>query len=403
MVSLLLAVIYVAFISLGLPDAILGAAWPTMSRDIGAQISWAGGISMIISAGTICSALLSDRLTRRFGAGVITASSVALTAVALLGFSIAPNYAVLALMAIPYGLGAGGVDAALNNYVAIHYSSAHMSWLHCMWGIGASAGPYIMGWAMACGGNWATGYQLIGYTQIGLTLLIALSVPLFRRKSAEYSVSQDEVHDSFNGHSVSKPLSLLQVLRLVGAPQILIMFFCYCALEQTAGLWASSYMVVHGGVAKSVAVGWASLFYIGITVGRLISGFMTMRFDDKHMIRIGQCIIVIGVIILMLPLPWYAGFVVGFFTIGLGCAPIYPCIIHSTPYYFGADKSQAIVGMQMASAYVGSMLMPAIFGLIGQYIAMALLPAYLIALLVLMVIMHTLLIRVHDAHTQHNA
>ena len=388
MINLLLAIIYLAFISLGLPDALLGSAWPTMSYDIGAQISWAGGISMVISAGTIASALLSDRMTKRFGAGKVTFVSVALTALALLGFSFAPNYIVLILLAIPYGLGAGGVDAALNNYVALHYESRHMSWLHCMWGIGASAGPYVMGFALSHGFGWSAGYQYIAIVQVILTVILFISLPLWNNRKAHELSKSIQISKEY-----SKTLSFAEVLRIPGAKNILIMFFCYCAIEQTAGLWASSYMVLYGSVSHVVAAGWASLFYVGITAGRFISGFLTMRFNDETMIRLGQLVMILGILVLSLPLPNHIALVAGFVIIGLGCAPIYPCVIHSTPHYFGADKSQAIVGMQMASAYIGSMLMPAIFGFIGQNVSMSLLPAYLIILLSIMSFMHMQLLR----------
>lgn len=391
MINLLLGVIYLAFISLGLPDALLGSAWPTMSRDIGAQISWAGGISMVISAGTIVSALLSDRMTKKFGPGKVTLVSVALTALALLGFSFAPNYWVLILLAIPYGLGAGGVDAALNNYVAVHYASWHMSWLHCMWGIGASAGPYIMGFALSNGQRWSAGYQYIAIIQVVLTAILLISLPLWKNRNSNDS---NHSNDSSKANKAYKALSFAEILRIPEAINILIMFFCYCALEQTAGLWASSYMVLHGGVDRVTAAGWASLFYVGITVGRFISGFLTMRFNDATMIRIGQCMILLGILVLLLPLPNHIALVSGFVIIGLGCAPVYPCIIHSTPHYFGEDKSQVIVGMQMASAYIGSMVMPAIFGVLGQSVSMALLPVYIFALLAIMVFMHIRLLRV---------
>ncbi|MFU0571897.1 MFS transporter [Gardnerella vaginalis] len=388
MINLLLAIIYLAFISLGLPDALLGSAWPTMSHDIGAQISWAGGISMVISAGTIASALLSDRMTKRFGAGKVTFVSVALTALALLGFSFAPNYIVLILLAIPYGLGAGGVDAALNNYVALHYESRHMSWLHCMWGIGASAGPYVMGFALSHGFGWSAGYQYIAIVQVILTVILFISLPLWNNRKAHELSKSIQISKEY-----SKTLSFAEVLRIPGAKNILIMFFCYCAIEQTAGLWASSYMVLYGSVSHVVAAVWASLFYVGITAGRFISGFLTMRFNDETMIRLGQLVMILGILVLLLPLPNHIALVAGFVIIGLGCAPIYPCVIHSTPHYFGADKSQAIVGMQMASAYIGSMLMPAIFGFIGQNVSMSLLPAYLIILLSIMSFMHMQLLR----------
>ena len=388
MVNLLLAVIYVAFISLGLPDAVLGAAWPTMSVDLGAPISWAGGISMTISAGTIVSALLSDRMTLRFGAGKVTAVSVALTALALFGFSVAPNYWVLILLAIPYGLGAGGVDAALNNYVAIHYESRHMSWLHAMWGIGALTGPYIMGFALGACQGWSWGYRYISILQVVLTAILIFSLPLWKKRSEVKTGEVSGESDGTANNETRKPLSVRGVLAIRGAKEILVMFFCYCALESTAMLWGSSYMVLGKGIDKTTAAMWASLFCIGITVGRLASGFLTMKFDDPTMIRLGQALVLIGIVSMLLPLPHNTGTIVGLMIIGLGCAPIYPCVIHSTPAYFGEDKSQAIVGMQMACAYVGSMCMPPVFGLIAQHISVLWFPLYMLAFLVLMVIMH---------------
>ncbi|WP_163196144.1 MFS transporter [Bifidobacterium platyrrhinorum] len=397
MASLLLAVIYIAFISLGLPDALLGAAWPTMSQDLGASVSWAGGISMTISAGTIVSALLSDRMTIRFGAGRVTAVSVGMTAAALFGFSLAPNYWTLILIAVPYGLGAGGVDAALNNYVAIHYESRHMSWLHCMWGVGASLGPYVMGYALAGGQGWAWGYRYIAILQVALTAILVLSLPLWKGRGATSAApaSAGAAASDVSSEAVAprKPLGLKGVLAIRGAKEILIMFFCYCAIESTAGLWASSYMVMHDGVDKTTAADMASLFYVGITVGRALSGFLTMRFDDPAMIRIGQGVLLAGVVLVALPLPGSVGTVVGLVTIGLGCAPIYPCVIHSTPAYFGEENSQAIVGVQMASAYVGSLVMPPVFGLVAQYASIALYPFYMFVLLILMVAMHEALRR----------
>ena len=391
LVNLLLAVIYVAFISLGLPDAVLGAAWPTMSADLGAPVSWAGGISMVISAGTIVSALMSDRMTLRFG----TAISVALTALALFGFSMAPSYWVLILFAVPYGLGAGGVDAALNNYVAIHYESHHMSWLHAMWGIGALTGPYIMGYALNAGQGWSWGYRYISILQIVLTAILIFSLPLWKQRVPQPQSIETEPSADITEQSAAEglaqepsrePLGIRGVLAIRGAREILIMFFCYCALEQTAMLWASSYMALGKGIDKTTAAMWASLFCIGITVGRLLSGFVTMKFNDPTMIRMGQVLVLLGVVVMLLPLPQHLGTIVGLMVVGLGCAPIYPCVIHSR--LAREDKSQAIVGMQMACAYVGSMCMPPVFGLIAQHVTIILFPWYLVVFLVLMIVMH---------------
>ena len=387
MVHLLLAIIYLAFISLGLPDALLGAAWPSMYPQFDVPVSYAGIISMIIALGTVVSSLQSDRLTKKLGTGKVTALSVLMTAMALFGFATSHSFGMLCLWAIPYGLGAGSVDASLNNYVALHYESRHMSWLHCMWGVGASAGPYIMGYALTAGWGWNSGYHIIAVLQIVLTAILLCSLPLWKQRPAE--VLQD------GKVQPAKALSIREVLQLAGAREILVCFFCYCALEQTTGLWASSYLTLHKGVSADTAATFASMFYLGITVGRALSGFLTMKLNDVQMIRLGEVIIGIGVLVMLLPFGQSLS-LAGLILIGLGCAPVYPCVIHSTPAHFGADKSQAIIGIQMACAYVGTCLMPPVFGLIANHITVALLPVYLLIILVLMVIMHELLCKKTD-------
>ncbi len=379
MTNLLIAIIYLAFISLGLPDAVFGGSWPTVYQEFGVPVSFAGIVTVIISLGTIVSSLMSDRMTYKFGTGKVTAASVAMTAIALFGFSMSHSFIELCLWAIPYGLGAGGVDASLNNYVAVHYSSRIMSWLHCMWGVGAMTGPYILGIVLTGGGIWNEGYRVIAILQTILTVGLVVSLPLWKNRETIVNEHGEEVP--------AAALSMKEIFAIKGAKEILIAFFCYCALEQTAGLWASSYMVLHKGVTEEVAATYASMFYIGMTVGRFLSGFITAKLNDKQMIRLGMTILLIGILIVFLPLSEYiAG--VGFVIIGLGCAPIYPCIIHSTPDIFGADKSQAIVGVQMASAYVGALLMPSVFGILANHITVALLPMYLCVILVLMVVMY---------------
>ena len=382
MVHLLLAVIYLAFISLGLPDSLLGSAWPSISAELGAPVSWAGIISMIISLGTVVSSLQSDRLTRRLGAGRVTAFSVLLTALALLGFSFSRSFAALCLLAIPYGLGAGSVDAALNNYVALHFASRHMSWLHCMWGVGASIGPYIMEYALTGGQGWNAGYRYIAILQFALTAILLLSLPLWKRRAGAEGAAE----------SAGKPLSLREIARIPGARAVMAAFFCYCALEQTTGLWASSYLALNRGLDAETAAGFGSLFFIGITVGRALGGFLTLRFSDAQMVRIGQGCILLGIAALLLPFgegPALAGLVL----VGLGCAPVYPSIIHATPEHFGAERSQAMIGVQMASAYVGTCLMPPLFGLIANHIDIALFPVFLLAVLAAMVFAHERLLQ----------
>lgn len=381
MTSLLLIIIYLAFISLGLPDSLLGAAWPSMYGDLGAAVSWAGIISMIIAAGTIVSSLFSDRLTRLLGAGKVTALSVGMTAAALFGFSMSHSFVALCLWAIPYGLGAGSVDAALNNFVALHYPARHMSWLHCMWGLGASIGPVIMGGAITGGLKWNGGYRIISIMQIVLTAVLILSLPIWNSVRSNYNTEKERA-----GEKEAPHYTLIQLVKREGVKEVLICFFCYCALETTAGMWAASYCTIYRGITPQQAAQWASLFYVGITAGRFICGFITMKINDRNMIRLGQAVTALGILCIMLPLGdgvLFAGLVL----VGLGCAPIYPSIIHETPANFGAGLSQAIIGVQMASAYVGSCLIPPLFGLAAQYISISLYPYFMAALLVLMIVM----------------
>ena len=383
MTQLLLVIIYLSFISLGLPDPLLGAAWPAMHAEFGVPVSYAGGISMVITFCTILSSLLSDRMTRRFGTGKITAFSVALTAAALFGFSFSNRYWMLILWAIPYGLGAGNVDASLNNYVALHYSSRHMSWLHCMWGVGATVGPTVMGMALTGGMGWNSGYRYIGLLQLALSVALVFSLPLWKERKTEGKTG-----------SASAPLTFRQIFSIPGAREVMVSFFCYCALEAAAGLWASSYLVAKDGVPAEEAAGFDSLFYIGMTVGRAISGFLTIKLNDTRMVRLGYGIIAVGILVLLLPLGAGAT-VAGLILLGLGCAPIYPCIIHSTPAHFGAENSQAIIGVQMASAYVGILTLPPLFGVIANHFSAKLLPAYLLLILAAMIFMFERLSRIH--------
>ncbi|TYQ16242.1 UNVERIFIED_CONTAM: fucose permease [Acetivibrio alkalicellulosi] len=381
MFSFLLIIIYIAFISLGLPDSLLGSAWPVMYQQLDVPMSYAGILTMIIAGGTIVSSLMSDKLTRKFGTGVVTAISVMMTAIALFGFSISNSFILLCLMAIPYGLGAGAVDAALNNYVALHYASRHMSWLHCFWGVGAAISPYIMSYSLTGGYGWNSGYRWVAILQIGLTTILFTSLPLWKRINAIENKSEN----------VATALSLLQALNIRGVKLILLTFFSYCALETTTGLWASSYLVEFRGIDSETAAKFASLFFIGITLGRFISGFVADKIGDKQLIRFGILIIISGVVLVWIPGTISLTALVGLVIIGLGCAPVYPSIIHSTPSNFGKENSQAIIGIQMASAYVGSTFMPPLFGIIADNVNIGLYPIYLAFFAILMIIMSELL------------
>ena len=376
MTSLLLAVIYLAFIGLGLPDSLLGAAWPMIYPQFGVPVSSMGLISMIISAGTILSSLNSSRLTRALGAGKVTLLSTVLTALALLGFGMSRSLWQLCFWAVPYGLGAGSVDAALNNYVALHYASRHMSWLHCMWGVGTIIGPSLMSAALTGGHGWSGGYLLTALVQGLIVAVLLLSLPLWGRLTSGNGSETETV-----------ALSLREVLAIPGAKEVMLCFFGYCALESTAGLWAASYLTLARNIPAETAAGFAALFYLGITAGRAVSGWLAPHLGDDGMIRLGLWGIGLGLAALLLPGP-AAVSLAGLVIIGLGCAPIYPSIIHSTPAHFGAHRSQAVIGVQMASAYVGSMAMPPLFGLMARQITPALFPFYLLVLLGLMAWMH---------------
>lgn len=379
---LLLVLIYVCFISLGLPDSLLGSAWPVMHNEIGVPVSYAGIISMTITAGTILSSLFSDKLLHKFGAGLVTAVSVTTTAICLFGFSISTEFWMLILWAIPFGLGAGGVDAILNNYVALNFKAQHMSWLHCMWGVGASISPYIMSFALVNLENWSGGYLIVSIIQIALSLVIFISVPIWKKGSKENDIDKQEK---------TKALSFKEIFTIKGALPCFLMFFCYCALEVSASLWASTYLVEKWSFAPEVAAGYASMFYIGVTFGRLVNGFLAMRLGDKTLIRIGSLGIAIGIVLLFIPYNFIFA-LIGFIIIGLGCSPIYPCIIHMTPNVFGADKSQAMIGVQIAFAYIGILAMPPLFGVIAEKISISLLPVYLFIFLLLIFIMHELVL-----------
>lgn len=384
MVSLLLAIIYLAFISLGLPDSLIGAGWPVMYPELGVPVSFAGILTSLISCGTILSSLMSDRLTRRFGTGLVTVISVLLTAVALLGFSVSRSFWLMLLLCIPYGLGAGAVDAALNNYVALHYNSRQMSWLHCFWGIGASISPYIMSYALGTQMSWPGGYRIVGFIQLGITLVLFLSLPLWQRRQSDHLTETGEA---------AKPLGLIQAFRLPGAACVFIAFFCYCGIESTAGLWASSYLNLFRGIDQQTAARCASLYFLGITAGRFLNGFIADRLGDRIMIRLGLTLGLVGCIIIALPVDIALLPMAGIVILGLGSAPVYPSFIHATPTLFGPEKSQAIIGIQMACAYTGSLLMPPLFGQLGEHITMALYPFFMATFLILALIMQRIMYR----------
>ena len=385
MFQLLLAITYLAFISLGIPDGILGAAWPTMYSQLDVPVSSAGFISMTICLGTIIASLQSDRLTKKLGTGKVTAFSVLLTALALAGFSLSDQFWMLICWALPYGLGAGAIDASLNNFAAIHYASRHMSWLHCMWGLGAALGPVILGIVLTSGGTWHNGYLAIALMQAALTMVLFLSLPLWRRFENAAPVTETAA-------TPNRPTPFRVLVRMPGVKAIMLTFFAYSGVEQTTALWAGSYFVFHDGISPEIAASLVGLFYLGITLGRIASGFLTMRFSDAKMVRLGACILVGALVFMLLPL----GSVTAYgrvFLIGLGCAPIFPCLIHATPIYFGTALSQAVVGAEMASAYTGTLVLPPLFGALSSAVTVGFLPVYLLFFLVVLVLAHERLIK----------
>jgi len=374
MATILLVIIYLAFISLGLPDSMLGAAWPVAYAQLGAPVSYAGFVSIAITVGTVISSLISVRVIRKFGTGGVTAACVLLTASALLAISFTKSFVVLMLLAIPLGLGGGSIDAALNNYVALHYKASHMSFLHSFWGVGATISPLIMSQFLKQNGYWQGGYRTVSIIQLSLALVMFLTLPLWGRVS---NARQDELRED--------PIEIdnRTAIRKRGALMAVLSFFFYCAGEASVGLWAATYFVTVRGVDPSVAASWGSLFFFGIMGGRMVSGLLAMRVKERTLINVGLIIAVFGALLLALPLPQLFS-LAGLLLFGLGCAPVFPNLIHITPQRFGKNYSQAIIGLQMASSYVGATLMPPVVGWIGQAIGFSGLPYYLLGCLALL-------------------
>lgn len=382
MAGLLLAVIYLGFISLGLPDSLNGSAWPVMHEELGVSLSSLGIVTMLISGSTIISSLVSDKLTRRMGTHLVTVMSVLLTCIGIMGFSLSTSFWMLCLFTVPYGFGAGAIDAALNNYIALHFSSRHMNWLHCFWGVGTIISPYIMGYCLTASAGWRGGFRAVGFIQLALFFVIVLSYPLWR--NPPHLSGQEEVEPL--------KLTLFEKLKLPGAVFLLLSFFCYCAAEATVMNWASTYLVAAKAVEKSTAAKCGSLFFIGMTVGRFLSGFVSQKLGDRRLMRVGLGVAGVGILLLFLPLPLSVT-IAALVIIGLGCAPIYPAIIHSTPANFGAEASSGMIGLEMACAYVGSTFMPPVYGLLAEHLSPAVLPLFLTVFLGLHLLFMELLYR----------
>lgn len=381
MIVLLIAVLYLSFISLGLPDSVLGSAWPTMFVEFNVPESYAGIVSAIIAFGTIISSLMSDRITKKLGASKTTVISILTTALALLGFGISNKFYMICIFAIPYGLGAGSVDAALNNYVSLHFESKHMNWLHCMWGIGAATGPIIMGMVLTNSMSWNSAYIIIGSIQAAICFLVFLSMPIWKK-----TVTKQQSEEKYD------PIPLKHILKFKGVKAVMITFFCYCALEVVITLWASTYLNLQKGIPAETAATWGGLYLIGITAGRAVCGFISMKLNDTQLTRLGEGILFVGLVMLLLPLPNIYS-LIALVILGVGSAPIYPCVIHATPARFGKDKSQAIIGVEMASAYTGTCLMPPLFGIIADYISISLFPVFLGILIIAMIVLFEIMLK----------
>lgn len=366
MSSLLLAVIYLIFISLGLPDSLLGSGWPKMQAVFSVPSSYAGYVSMTISFMTIISALLSPRMIKHFHTKWITIVSIGLTIAGLLGFSMCSHYWMLFIFAVPYGLGAGAIDASVNHYVANNYSGSVMNFLHCFYGVGAVISPYIMALALKYA-RWNEGYSWTSYIQMFILFVCIISLPLWKTNGKE----EEE------GHSDS--VGIKEALKVPAVIFTLIAFYAYCAGEATCFLWTPSYFAgTKSGLSAETIASFGSLIFGGLMLGRLISGFISNKLGDRRLIRIGIFVELLGIIMVFLPVENYMVAAAGFVVIGTGMGPVYPAIQHMAPANFGKKYSAAVIGLQMAAAYVGSTFMPMIFGLLQQKIGIAIMPTYLL-------------------------
>jgi len=379
MATLLLTLIYIAFISLGLPDALLGAGWPVIQPEFGVSYGFAGFVSMTISGGTILSSVLSTRVLRRFGTGRVTAFSVALTALALLGFALSPSFWWLLVAAIPLGLGGGAVDSGINAYVAEHYESRHMSWLHSFWGVGALTGPLLLSWILTQGTSWREGYWAVALLQGTLVVFLLFAIPLWDK------VRRRSLGEEAATAPVTEHQPLFFPLKIKGVKLALVALFFYCGIESTMGLWGGSFLFKTKGLDPAASATWVSLFFASITLGRFLTGFVTYHVSNKDLIRWGGVVVLVGVALMLAPLP-LPFTLAGFLLIGLGCAPLFPCMLHETPVRFGATHAQAVMGFQMAVAYIGATFLPPTFGFIASATSLTLMPLFLLGYIVLLIL-----------------
>ena len=377
MMTVLLIIIFISFIGVGLPDSILGTAWPSIYREFDLPVSLAGYITATVSACTIISSLLSSKVINRFGTGVVTAVSTILTVVALFGFAFSGNAIFFFVMAIPLGLGAGSIDTALNNFIALHYSATKMNFLHCFYGLGIAASPYIMSYALGNDNNWRKGYILVAVIQSVIALIAILSLPLWKKVERQEKKADNVV----------KVLKLSDLIKMPAVRLSCYAFFSSCALELTAGSWSSTYFVNTKGVIPDKAAQITMLFYVGLAFGRFLSGVLAKKLSRWQIIGISTGVLFGAIIMFILPVSIMATSIALFF-IGLGIGPIFPNLTHLTPENFGRDISQSVMGVQQASAYIGIMIMPWLFGTLAQICSTKIFPCYLF--IMFMVYMTTL-------------
>ncbi|MBP5303892.1 MAG: MFS transporter [Clostridia bacterium] len=364
--GLLIAIIYLIFVSLGLPDSLLGAGWPTMQVAFHVPSSYAGYVAMTLSFMTIISALVSPRIIRKVHTKWIVIVSIFLTIVGLVGFSLSTHYWMLFLFAIPYGFGAGSIDAAVNHYVANNHSGAIMNFLHCFYGLGAIISPLIMGYALSVA-RWNEGYRWTSYIQTGILLVCILSLPLWKKSQQHFEETR------------TKSMGIKDAIKLPGVLPTSIAFFAYCASEATCILWTSSYFAgTKDGLSDELIASFGSLIFGGLLAGRILSGIISNKLGDRHLIRLGVLVELIGITLVLLPFDHYAPAAIGFLVIGAGMGPVYPSIQHMAPANFGKEESAATIGLQTAFGCMGSSFMPMIFGIIQQHIGIAIMPLYLL-------------------------
>lgn len=376
MFTLLFVVICIVFIGLGLPDSLLGSAWPAIYANLSLPFSYANFITFLISLGTVISAFFSAKLINKFGTGLLTTLSTLLTALCLLAFSFSNSMLFFCLLSIPLGLGAGAIDAALNNFTASNYSPFHMSLLHCFYGVGISVSPFLMSFALGDNNNWQRGYLIVFFVMLFIALVSFLSLPLWKR--VVFKNEKTEV-------ITPKTLSFRQMIKVPAIRTAVVMFFCSVSLEFTCGIWACTYLVNTQGLTEAVASTYLTFYYAGITIGRLISGFVSKVLKVEKIVYVGYSIVLIALVIMFLPLPPMFK-ALSLFLIGFGNGPTFPNLTYITPENFGKDVSQSIIGLQMASCNIGILLMPPLFGFIAEGLGLDIFPIYLAVLYVLMVV-----------------